>query len=327
MKAVTIPRFGAAEVLEVAEVAPPALGAHDIRFSVVGAGINGADIAQREGRYPPPDDAPVWPGLEASGIVTEVGAEATGFAIGDPVCALLPGGGYAEQVVVDAGLVLPVPPGISVLDAAALPEVAATVWSTVFTLGRLQPGETLLVHGGTSGIGTMAIQLAVALGSRVIATVGSPEKVAFARSLGVVGIDYRTEDFVDAVAAETGGRGADVILDMVGGDYLARNIASLAVDGRIICIANRSGERSTFAIGALMKKRGSIWAGTLRARPLAERREIVAAVHEHVWPLVADGRVKPVIDSVYDLSDAVAAHGRMEAAHIGKILLRVGQPS
>ncbi|MEX1078365.1 MAG: NAD(P)H-quinone oxidoreductase [Homoserinimonas sp.] len=323
MKAVTIPQPGTADVLTLAEVPSPALGAGDIRFKVVGAGINGADLAQREGRYPPPEDAPAWPGLEASGTITGLGADVTGFAIGDPVCALLSGGGYAEQVVVNAGLVLPVPPGISVRDAAALPEAAATVWSTVFTLGRLRPGETLLVHGGTSGIGTMAIQLAVALGSRVIATAGSPEKVAFARSLGAVGINYRTEDFVDAVSAETEDRGADVILDMVGGDYLARNIASLAIDGRISCIANRSGERSTFAVGALMKKRGSIWAGTLRARPLAERQAIVAAVREHVWPLVADGRVKPVIDSVFGLDEASAAHERMESAHIGKILLRV----
>lgn len=323
MKAITIPRFGTAEVLELAEVATPSLGPGDIRFDVVGAGINGADIAQREGHYPPPDGAPAWPGLEASGTVTEIGSGVHGIAVGDAVCALLPGGGYAEEVVVDAGLVLPVPSGVSVLDAAALPEVAATVWSNLFMLGDLKAGETLLVHGGTSGIGTHAIQLAVALGCRVISTAGSAQKVAVVESLGAIGVNYRTEDFVDAVEAHTAGRGADVILDMVGGDYLARNVACLAMDGRIMCIANRSGEQSTFAIGALMKKRGRIWATTLRARPLAERRDIVAGVREQVWPLVADGRVAPIIDSVYTLADASSAHERMEAAHIGKILLRV----
>jgi putative PIG3 family NAD(P)H quinone oxidoreductase len=301
----------------------PGLGSNDIRIRVVGAGINGADISQREGHYPPPEGAPAWPGLEASGIVAEVGPDVTAFATGDAVCALLSGGGYAEEVVVDAGLVLPVPDDVSVLDAAALPEVAATVWSNVFMLGGLKPGETLLVHGGTSGIGTMAIQLAVALGSKVLATAGSADKVAVIESLGATGIDYRRQDFVSEVAAATDGRGADVILDMIGGDYLARNIRSLAIDGRIMCIANRSGEQSSFSMGALMKRRGRIWATTLRSRSLAERQKIVAAVRENVWPMVAEGRVKPVIDSVFSFSDAVAAHEQMEAAHIGKILLQV----
>lgn len=322
MRAITIRQFGAAGVLELTEVPVPALGATDIRLRVVGAGINGADVAQRQGHYPPPEGAPAWPGLEASGIVAEIGRDVAGIRVGDAVCALLPGGGYAEEVVVDAGLVLPVPDGISVLDAAALPEVAATVWSNVFMLGGLKAGETLLVHGGTSGIGTMAVQLGVALGSRVIATAGSPDKITVIESLGAVGLNYRTQDFVDEVAAATSDRGADVILDMVGGDYLARNIRCLATDGRIMCIANRSAEQSTFSMGALMKKRGRIWATTLRARPLAERREIVAGVRENVWPLVATGRVQPIIDSVFEFADAAAAHERMEAPHIGKILLR-----
>src|SRR5690606_6577827 len=226
------------------------------------------------------------------------------------------------EVVVDAGLVLPVPDGIPVLDAAALPEVAATVWSNVFMLGGLKPGETLLVHGGTSGIGTMAIQLGIALGSTVIATAGSPDEIAVMESLGATGINYRTQDFVGEVDTATGGRGADVILDMVGGDYLARNIRCLATDGRIMCIANRSGEQSTFSMGALMKKRGRVWATTLRSRPLAERHEIIAGVLDNVWPLVAAGRIKPIIDSVFGFADATAAHERMEASHIGKILLR-----
>jgi len=322
MRAVTIPRFGAADVLDVADVPAPRLGEGDIRIRVVAAGVNGADIAQRKGHYPPPDGAPAWPGLEASGFVTEVGPEASGPVVGDAVCALLSGGGYADEVVVDAGLVLPIPDGVTVLEAAALPEVAATVWSNVFQLGGLKPGETLLVHGGTSGIGTMAIQLAIALGSTVIATAGSPDKVAVVESLGATGVNYRTQDFVDEVRSATDGRGADVILDMVGGDYLARNIRCLATDGRIMCIANQSGEQSTFSMGALMKKRGRVWATTLRSRPLAERRKIVAAVREHVWPLVAAGRVTPVVDSVFEFTDAVAAHRQMEADHIGKILLR-----
>ena len=323
MRAVTIPESGAADVLAVADVPVPTLGPDDVQFTVVGAGVNGADISQRRGHYPPPDGAPSWPGLEASGIVSAVGENVTDFAAGDAVCALLPGGGYAEQVVVDAGLVLPLPAGVAMLDAAGLPEVAATVWSNVFMLGALQPGETLLVHGGSSGIGTMAIQLAVALGSRVIATAGSGEKVAFIETLGATGVDYRAADFVAAVHDITDGAGADVILDLVGGDYLARNIRALAVGGRIMCIANRSGEQSTFSMGELMKKRGRIWATTLRARPLQERREIVAAVREQVWPLVERGDVKPIIDSVFALADAADAHRRMESsAHIGKILLR-----
>jgi putative PIG3 family NAD(P)H quinone oxidoreductase len=323
MKAITIPQFGSAEVLSLADVPVPAVGPGDIRFTVVGAGLNGADIVQREGHYHPPAGAPTWPGLEASGIVTDVGSDVTSIAVGDEVCALLPGGGYAEQVVVDAELVLPVPSGVTVFDAAALPEVAATVWSNIFMLGELQSGETLLVHGGTSGVGSMAVQLAVARGARVIATAGSPEKVAFIESLGATGINYRTQDFVDVVNDVTGRRGADVILDMVGGGYLSRNVSCLAIGGRVMCIANHSGEESTFAIGSLMKKRGRIWGTTLRSRPFIERRDIVAAVREHVWPLVGAGKVKPVIDSVFGLVDATAAHQRMESsAHIGKILLR-----
>ncbi len=324
MKAVTIPEFGPAPVLTIADVPEPSIGSDDVLIEVAGAGLNGADISQRSGHYPPPAGAPDWPGLEASGIVSAVGNTVSGFAVGDRVCALLLGGGYAERVAVNSGLVLPVPEGASLLDAAALPEVAATVWSNVFMQGGLQPGQSLLVHGGSSGIGTMAIQLAVALGSPVIATAGTDEKVAFVESLGAIGVNYRSEDFVARTRSITGGVGADVILDMVGGDYLDRNIRALAVDGRIMCIANRSGEPSTFSVGRLMGKRGSIRAGTLRSRPLVERTAIVAGVREHVWPLVEAGQVRPIIDSVFDLADAVSAHERMESsAHIGKILLRV----
>jgi putative PIG3 family NAD(P)H quinone oxidoreductase len=323
MRVVGMAEFGDASVLELAEVPDVEAGPGEVRINVVGAGVNGADISQRQGNYPPPAGAPPWLGMEVSGTVSAIGEGVTGVAVGDAVCALLPGGGYAEQAVVNAGLVLPVPSNVSVLDAAALPEVVATVWSNVFMLAQLQPGETLLVHGGTSGVGTMAIQIAAALGSRVIATAGSPKKVAFIESLGATGVDYRADDFVEKVSDFTDDAGADVVLDLVGGDYLARNIRALAVGGRIMSIANRSGDLSTFSLGSLMMKRGRIWATTLRSRPLAERVEIIQAVRKTVWPLIEAGWVKPIIDSTYDLSEAPAAHERMESsAHIGKILLR-----
>ncbi|MDQ1588555.1 MAG: hypothetical protein QOJ77_1720 [Microbacteriaceae bacterium] len=323
MRVVRMAEFGDASVLELAQGPDLEAGPGEVRINVVGAGVNGADISQRQGNYPPPAGAPPWLGLEVSGTVSAIGEGVMGVAVGDAVCALLPGGGYAEQAVVDAGLVLPVPSNVSVLDAAALPEVVATVWSNVFMLAQLQPGETLLVHGGTSGVGTMAIQIATALGSRVIATAGSPKKVAFIESLGATGVDYRADDFVEKVSDFTDDAGADVVLDIVGGDYLARNIRALAVGGRIMSIANRSGDLSTFSLGSLMMKRGRIWATTLRFRSLAERVEILQAVHKTVWPLIEAGWVKPIIDSTYDLSEAPAAHERMESsAHIGKILLR-----
>lgn len=323
MRAITTPTFGDADVMTLTEIEAPALGEHDVRITVVAAGVNGADLAQRRGTYPSPPGAPAWPGLEVSGTIAERGAAVTRFHVGDEVCALIPGGGYAEQVVVDARLVLPVPHGVSVLDAAGLPEVAATVFSNIFMLANLQPGETLLVHGGSSGIGSMAIQLAVAFGAKVLTTVGNAEKLAFVEQLGATGINYREQDFVEAVAAATGGAGADVILDLVGGEYLARNIRALAMEGRIMSIANQSGEASTFNIGALMMKRGRIWGTTLRSRPLAERAAIIASVREKVWPLFERGLVHPVIDSVFAANDAADAHRRVESsAHIGKVLIR-----
>jgi putative PIG3 family NAD(P)H quinone oxidoreductase len=286
--------------------------------------VNGADLSQRRGNYNPPPGAPEWLGLEVSGEVAAVGSAVFEWAPGDRVCALLAGGGYAESVAVDAGLVLPVPPGVDLVEAAGLPEVAATVWSNVFGHARLSAGETLLVHGGSSGIGTMAIQLGAATGAQVITTVGSAEKAAFCRRLGAeVAVDYTQQDFVEAVSDATDGRGADVILDIVGGDYLERNIRALALEGRIMEIASRRGP-STFDINRLMMKRGLIWATTLRARPLAEKVAIIAEVREHVWPLLASGRVRPIVDSVFPLEDAAAAHTRMESSkHIGKILLQV----
>ncbi|GAA2061317.1 NAD(P)H-quinone oxidoreductase [Leifsonia soli] len=326
MRAVVVTEPGDAEVLTLAERPDPVPAAGEVRIRVTAAGLNGADLSQRRGYYPSPPGAPDWPGLEVSGIVDAVGDGVDAWNVGDRVCALLPGGGYAELVTVDAGLVLPVPDQVDLVEAAGLPEVAATVWSNVFELGRLAAGETLLVHGGSSGIGTMAIQLARALGAEVIATAGSEEKAAFCREVGAqAAFDYRRQDFVEAARAFTDGRGVDVVLDIVGGDYIARDLDALATGGRILSIAVRDRTPAAVDMGLLMRKRASIHGTTLRARPLAERVAIIAAVRTNVWPLLADGRVRPVIDSVFPLEDAAAAHRRMESsAHRGKILLRVG---
>ncbi|AMM22193.1 NADPH:quinone oxidoreductase [Frondihabitans sp. PAMC 28766] len=330
MKAILISRSGGPEVLTLGDVPEPTVGPNDVLIDIAAAGINRADVGQRQGTYPPPPGSPEWPGMEVSGTVRAVGAEVaarsdnSGPSVGDEVVALLGGGGYAEQVAVDAGLVLPKPGPTDLVEAAGLPEAAATVWSNVFMLGGLKPGETLLVHGGTSGIGTMAIQVALGLGSRVVATAGSAAKVAFMEGLGARGLNYRDEDFVEVVRHETGGRGADVILDLVGGDYLARNLDALAMEGRIMVIANQSGADSTFALGKLMAKRGRIQGTTIRSRPLPEKVAIMRGVGEHIWPLVESGAVKPVIDEVLPLEKAADAHRRMDAGgHVGKLLLRV----
>jgi putative PIG3 family NAD(P)H quinone oxidoreductase len=326
MRAVVVPEPGEADALTIAERPDPVPAAGEVRIRVTAAGLNGADLSQRRGYYPSPPGAPDWPGLEASGVVDAVGEGVDAWQVGDRVCALLPGGGYAELVTVDAGLVLPVPDSVDLVEAAGLPEVAATVWSNVFDLGRLAAGEALLVHGGSSGIGTMAIQLGRALGADVIATAGSEEKAAFCREVGAhAAVDYRTQDFVEAARAFTDGRGVDVVLDIVGGAYIARDLDALATGGRILSIAVRDRTPAAVDMGLLMRKRASIHGTTLRARPLAERVAIIAAVRANVWPLLADGRVRPVIDSVFPLEDSVAAHRRMESsAHRGKILLRVG---
>lgn len=326
MRAVIVREPGGPDVLSVAAVAEPVMGEGDVLIEVTAAGINGADLAQRRGRYPSPPGAPEWPGLEVSGVVAACGDAVIRFAQGDRVCALIPGGGYAERIAVPAGLVLPVPENVSLVDAAGLPEVMATVYSNVVMFGGLRAGQTLLVHGGSSGIGTAAIQLGVALGCRVFATAGSDEKVAFCDDLGATGINYRSQDFVEVVAQETGAcgtSGVDVILDMVGGDYLARDIAALATEGTIMVIANQSGDPSTFDLNTLMGKRGRIWATTLRSRPLPERIRIIDAVRTHVWPLIESGVVRPIIDSVFPLEAAADAHRRMESPHIGKVLLSV----
>jgi putative PIG3 family NAD(P)H quinone oxidoreductase len=326
MRAVVVPQPGDAEVLTLAERPEPAPTAHEVRIRVTAAGLNGADISQRRGFYPSPDGAPEWPGLEVSGIVDAVGADVQEWRVGDRVCALLSGGGYAEYATVDAGLVLPVPDGIDLVEAAGLPEVAATVWSNVFDLGRLSAGEALLVHGGSSGIGTMAIQLGHAFGAQVIATAGSDDKAAFCREVGAdAAVNYTTQDFVEAARAFTDGRGVDVVLDIVGGAYIARDLDALATGGRILCIATRDRTPASVDMGLLMRKRATLIGTTLRARPLSERVAIIAAVREQVWPLLAEGRIHPVIDSVFPLEDVPAAHRRMESSsHRGKILLRVG---
>jgi putative PIG3 family NAD(P)H quinone oxidoreductase len=326
MRAVIVAEPGDADVLTLADRPDPEPGPGEVRIRVVAAGLNGADLSQRRGFYPSPAGAPDWPGLEVSGTVDALGDGVGEWRVGDRVCALLPGGGYAELVTVDAGLVLPVPEAVDLVEAAGLPEVVATVWSNVFQLGALAAGEALLVHGGSSGIGTMAIQLGRAFGADVIATAGSPEKAAFCRELGALAaVDYRSQDFVEAALAFTDGRGVDVVLDIVGGSYIARDLDALATGGRILSIAVREHGPASIDMGLLMRKRARIQGTTLRARPLAERVAIIAAARENVWPLLADGRVRPVIDSVFPLEDASAAHRRMESsAHRGKILLRVG---
>jgi putative PIG3 family NAD(P)H quinone oxidoreductase len=285
--------------------------------------VNRADTLQRQGFYPPPPGASDVLGLECSGTISAVGAGVERWKVGDQVCALLAGGGYAEKVAVPAGQVMPVPDGIDLVTAGALPEVACTVWSNVYMLAGLQPDETVLVHGGAGGIGTMAIQLAHALGARVLTTAGSAEKLEVCRSLGAdVTIDYRRQDFVEEVRAATDGRGADVILDNMGGSYLGRNVDALATEGRLVIIGLQGGTKGELNIGKLLSKRGAVIATSLRARPVEEKAAICAAVVEHVWPLVADGSVRPIVDTTFPLEKAGEAHRLMEeSGHVGKIML------
>ncbi|HEX4444915.1 MAG TPA: NAD(P)H-quinone oxidoreductase [Galbitalea sp.] len=324
MLAVTLPRFGGPEVLTLADIPQPEVGPKDVLIAVAGAGLNRADLMQREGHYPPPVGAPDWPGMELSGTVLDIGSAVSRWKAGDRVCALVSGGGYAERAVVDEGLLLSVPDNLDLVAAAGIPEAACTAYANVYLTAGLEPGKSLLVQGGSSGIGSMAIQLAVALGNPVFATAGSAAKVDFCESLGAVGINYRDADFAEIIAHKMDGRGVDVVLDMVGGDYLARNVEVLSTGGTVALISNLSGSEGRFDIGVLMRKRGRIVASTLRARPLEERVAIVAAVERHVMPLFARGVAHPVIDTVFALADAAEAHRRMESGdHIGKILLSV----
>jgi len=323
MRAILVTSPGGPDVLSLETVADLPLGPRDIRIQVAAAGVNRADVAQRQGSYPSPVGAPQWPGLEVSGIVTELGPDATLFAIGDRVCALLSGGGYATEAVVHEHLALPVPESVDLVDAAALPEALATVWSNVFMSAGLGAGETLLVHGGGSGIGTTAIQLARLAGARVAVTAGSAEKLAVCASLGAeILINYRDQDFPAEIMSATDAHGADVILDIMGGSYAARNVAALAVGGRIMVIANQSGDDAVFNPFHLMQKRGRYWGTTLRARPFAEKAAIMQALRTDVWPWLESGSLRPLIDSRYSFAAAGDAHRRLEAsAHVGKIVL------
>lgn len=323
MLAITVPTPGGPEALALAEVPDPTLAPDEVLLDVVAAGVNRADLLQRQGHYPPPPGASAYLGLECSGRVAAVGADVTGWAVGDEACALLAGGGYAARVAVPAGQLLPVPAGVSLVDAAALPEVACTVWSNVFMTAALAPGEWLLVHGGSSGIGTMAIQLAHALGAHVAVTAGSAQKLEVCRSLGAdVLVNYRDDDFVEAVKAATGGAGVDVILDNMGAKYLARNIDALAAYGRLMVIGLQGGTRAELDLGVLLRKRASVAATSLRARPAAEKAAIVAAVREHVWPLIEAGAVRPIVHARMPLAQAADAHRLLESStHIGKVLL------
>jgi putative PIG3 family NAD(P)H quinone oxidoreductase len=325
MRAIVITEPGGPEVLALRDVPDASAGPGEVLVAVAAAGVNRADLMQRMGHYPPPPGAPEYPGLECTGTITALGEGVDGWSVGDEVCALLSGGGYAELVAVPAGQLLPVPRGVSVVDAAALPEVACTVWSNVFMTAQLQPGEVLLVHGGSSGIGTMAIQLAKAAGARVAVTAGTANKLSRCAALGAdVLVNYKEQDFVEVVRSATDGHGADVVLDTIGAKYLARNLDVLAPNGRQVTIGLQGGSRAELDLGLLLRKRAAVIATSLRARPAAEKATIVAAVREHVWPLVEDDVVRPVVHATMPLADAGAAHELLEAStHVGKVLLTV----
>lgn len=322
MRAIEITTPGGPDVLKLRERPKPKPGYGEVLIRVAYAGVNRPDALQRAGSYAPPPDASDLPGLEASGMIEEVGQGVLGWSPGDPVCALLPGGGYAEYVTTPASHCLPVPSGMPLGEAACLPETYFTVWTNVFMRGGLRAGETFLVHGGTSGIGTTAIQLAHAFGARVFATAGSDEKARFCERLGAEkGINYRSEDFVTFLR-DAGG--ADLILDMVGGDYIRRNLRALKDDGRLVFIAFLGGPKAEINFAEIMVRRLTVTGSTLRPQSVAAKAAIAEALRKNVWPLLEIGRIGPVMDQVFDLADAADAHRALEAEHIGKIVLRVG---
>jgi putative PIG3 family NAD(P)H quinone oxidoreductase len=323
MKAIVFSQSGGPEVLAWSELPDPVPGDGEVLIEVAGAAVNRADLLQRQGFYNPPPGSSEILGLECSGRIAALGPGVSGWGVGDRVCALLTGGGYAQKVAVPSGQLLPVPQSVDLVDAAGLPETVCTVWSNVFMTAGLQPGETLLVHGGASGIGTTAIQLAKSLGATVLVTVGSKEKAQRCVELGAdAAIDYKNEDFVERVHELTGGHGADVILDIMGASYLGRNVDALAVNGRLVSIGMQGGTKAELDLGKLMRKRAAVLATTLRARPPEEKAAIVAAVREHVWPLVASGAFQVVVDRRVPLPDAADAHRAVEASdHVGKVLL------
>ena len=327
MYAITIEQPGGPEALLWAEVPDPTPGEGEVVVEVTAAGVNRADLMQRQGHYPPPPGVPPYLGLECSGVIIEVGPGVTDHHVGERVCALLAGGGYAEYCAAPAPQCLPVPHGLSLVEAAALPETVFTVWANVFERGSLSSGDVLLVHGGSSGIGTTAIQMARARGVRVLATAGTPEKCAACERLGAErAIDYRREDFAAVVKELTAGRGVDVILDMVGGDYLPRNIACLAFDGRLVQIALLRGSRAEIDLAAVLHRRLTLTGSTLRPRSVEEKGRLARAVHAAVWPLIEKGEVRPIVHATFPLAAAADAHRLMESgAHIGKIVLVVAE--
>jgi len=323
MHAVVVSGPGGPEVMSWQEVPDPVAGAGEVVLDVAATAVNRPDLLQRQGHYPPPPGAPELLGLECSGTVAAVGAGVSEWSVGDEACALLAGGGYAERVAVPAGQLLPVPRGIELITAASLPEVFCTVWANVFMIAALQPGEVLLVHGGSGGIGTAAIQLGSAVGATVAVTAGSAEKLDRCQQLGAaILINYRTDAFEEVVRDATGGHGADVILDVIGAKYLSRNLAALATSGRLLVIGLQGGRRAELDLNALLSKRAAIIATTLRWRSMAEKATIVAAVREHVWPLLESGDVRPVVDRVLPIVEVAEAHRVVEAGeHVGKVVL------
>jgi NADPH2:quinone reductase len=325
MTAIEISKPGGPEVLIPAERPKPVPASGEVLIKVAAAGVNRPDVAQRAGHYPPPPGASDIPGLEVAGTIEEVGPDVQEWRVGDRVCALLTGGGYAEYAAAPAPQCLRIPEGLDFTAAAAIPETYFTVWTNVFERGRLKPGESILVHGGSSGIGTTAIQLAHAFGSRVFATAGSAEKCAVCERLGAErAINYREQDFVAAVREATGDRGVDVILDMVGGEYVPRNLEALALEGRLLQIATLGGAKSEINVNVLMRRRLTLTGSTLRVRSVAEKGAIAAALRDQVWPLLESGAVRPVIYATFPLRDAADAHRLMESStHIGKLVLVV----
>lgn len=322
MRAVVADGAGGPEILSLTELPDPTPGPGEVVIEVAATAVNRADLLQRQGFYPPPKGVTDTIGLECSGTIAEIGPDVEGHQVGDEVCALLAGGGYAERVVVPAGQVLPVPAGVDLVTAAAIPEVACTVWSNVFMVAGLRPDETFLVHGGAGGIGTFAIQLAKQVGARVLTTSGTPEKLDVCRALGAdVAINYRDEDFVEVVKAQTDA-GVNVILDNMGGKYLGRNVDALATEGRLVIIGMQGGTKGELNIAQLLGKRGAVMATSLRSRPIAEKAVICSSVVEHVWPLIAEGLVRTMVHGTMPLSEVVAAHELMESGeHTGKIVL------
>jgi putative PIG3 family NAD(P)H quinone oxidoreductase len=323
MTVIEIAAAGGPEQLRVATRPVPQCGPGEVLVRVAAAGVNRPDVMQRQGRYPPPPGASDLPGLEVSGEIAALGPDVSGLSLGERVLALLPGGGYAQYAVAAAPLCLPVPAGLSMVEAAAIPETYFTVWTNVFERGACKPGDNVLIHGGTSGIGTTAIQLATAWGARVYATAGSEQKARACEALGAVrGIDYHKEDFVEVIREQTGGKGADLILDMVAGSYVARNLEAAAMEGRIVVISLLGGSRADINMGVIMTKRLILTGSTLRTRSVVQKAAIAQAVRERVWPLLAAGRARPVIHASFPLAQAAAAHALMESSqHIGKIVL------